>query len=105
MSNGWGFTDRPGVTAGNAVGRGLIGGSGAKQIVVASIDAGTFIPSVHGVDNSYAEATRITHQQAGMLQAFPANMIWAGNRTEGFLQIGNAVPPPVAAAVLGELWT
>ena len=69
-SRGWGFTNRPAVVVGNAVGRGLIGGSGAKATVVSAIEDGSFIPSVHGKDNSYAEVTRITVEEAGILQGF-----------------------------------
>lgn len=68
---GWGFTDRPAVAVGNAVGRGLIGGSGAKASVVRAIEDGSFIPSVHGKDDSYAEQTRITVEEAGALQSYP----------------------------------
>lgn len=90
---GWGFTDRPAVTVGNAVGRGLIGGSGAKEAVVRAIEDGSFIPSKGGGSN-YAEATRITPEEAAMLQTYPATFPFQGTKTKRFLQIGNAVPPP-----------
>lgn len=66
----WGFTDRPAVTVGNAVGRGLIGGSGAKASVVRSIEDGTSIPS-EGDGSNYAAATRITPDEAAILQSYP----------------------------------
>jgi len=68
---GWGFTERPAVVVGNAVGRGLIGGSGAKATVVSAIEDGSFIPSVRAKDGSYAEVTRITVEEAGQIQSFP----------------------------------
>lgn len=95
----WGFTDRPAVTAGNAVGRGLIGGSGAKKTVVDAITAGTFIPS-QGDGSNYADATRITPGEAGVLQTYEHDFPWQGTKGAKFLQIGNAVPPLLAAHTL-----
>lgn len=45
-------------------------------------------------------AVRITVKQAGILQGFPADYPWQGSRTQRFMQVGNAVCPPVARAVL-----
>lgn len=49
------------------------------------------------------EAVRITVQQAGVLQSFPVDYPWQGTKTAQFRQVGDAVPPLLAAAVLGEL--
>lgn len=68
---GWGLTERPGVTVGNAVGRGLIGGSGAKQAVTDAMHSGAWIDSPHGVGTTYAERTRIDDQDAAALQTYP----------------------------------
>ncbi|MEU3188395.1 DNA cytosine methyltransferase [Streptomyces sp. NPDC006923] len=46
------------------------------------------------------EAIRITAQEAGILQTFPANYPWQGNKGQTFSQIGNAVPPRLAAHLL-----
>lgn len=43
----------------------------------------------------------ISISEAARLQAFPNGYPWQGSRTSIFRQIGNAVPPPVAAAVAG----
>ncbi|WP_374777004.1 DNA cytosine methyltransferase [Streptomyces sp. NBC_01310] len=43
---------------------------------------------------------RITAAEAGALQTFPANYPWAGNKGQQFSQIGNAVPPLLAAHLL-----
>lgn len=75
----WGFTDRPAVTVGNAVGRGLIGGSGAKAAVVRAIEDGSFIPS-EGDGSSYAAATRITPEEAAVLQSYPPYPEWVHER-------------------------
>lgn len=46
------------------------------------------------------ESIRITAQEAGLLQTFPADYSWAGNKGQQFSQIGNAVPPRLAAHLL-----
>ncbi|MFF3694081.1 DNA cytosine methyltransferase [Streptomyces sp. NPDC002221] len=46
------------------------------------------------------ESIRITAEEAGVLQTFPADYPWAGNKGQQFSQIGNAVPPRLAAHLL-----
>ncbi|MFE0772156.1 DNA cytosine methyltransferase [Streptomyces sp. NPDC058861] len=46
------------------------------------------------------EPIRITAVEAGVLQSFPAGHPWAGNKGQQFSQIGNAVPPRLAAHLL-----
>lgn len=46
------------------------------------------------------ESIRITALEAGLLQTFPADYPWAGNKGQQFSQIGNAVPPLLAAHLL-----
>jgi DNA (cytosine-5)-methyltransferase 1 len=41
----------------------------------------------------------ITPYEAALLQGFPDHFLWCGTKTSIAKQIGNAVPPPLAAAV------
>lgn len=57
-------------------------------------------PSTTGEEQPAPESIRITAQEAGRLQTFPADYPWAGNKGQVFGQIGNAVPPRLAAHLL-----
>jgi DNA (cytosine-5)-methyltransferase 1 len=54
-------------------------------------------------ERSMDNAIRLTVQQAAVLQGFPADYPWQGTKTKQFEQCGNAVPPPLAAAVVAPL--
>jgi DNA (cytosine-5)-methyltransferase 1 len=45
--------------------------------------------------------TALTPAQGGCLQAFRADYPWKGSRTAKFEQLGNAVPPPISAVLIG----
>ena len=45
-------------------------------------------------------ARRVTVEEAGILQGFPADFPWQGSKTSQYRQVGNAVNPAVAEAVL-----
>lgn len=102
---GWGMTERPFVTAGNAVGRGreII----AKMHLDPSKPATTVAGDPRLSSRDYHEhgaqsgrASRVTVEEAAALQSYPAGFTFAGTKTKQFLQIGNAVPPLLAEAIL-----
>lgn len=57
-------------------------------------------PSVPGGGGSAPDPIRITAAEAGALQTFPADYPWVGTKGQQFSQIGNAVPPLLAAHLL-----
>ncbi len=46
---------------------------------------------------------RVTVAEAGRLQSFPGDYPWHGTPTQQFRQVGDAVPPQLAAALLGQI--
>lgn len=48
---------------------------------------------------------RLTTRMAARIQGFPDNWQFSGRKTAAYRQIGNAFPPPVAAAVARQIFT
>ncbi|MEU6192308.1 DNA cytosine methyltransferase [Streptomyces sp. NPDC047061] len=61
-------------------------------------DAATSHPD--GAQAATPAPIKITAREAGVLQSFPADYPWQGNKGQTFSQIGNAVPPRLAAHLL-----
>lgn len=55
-------------------------------------------------EQQFAEqSARVSVQEAAILQGFRPNYPWQGTKTAQFSQVGNAVPPPMAAAIVRAL--
>jgi DNA (cytosine-5)-methyltransferase 1 len=48
-------------------------------------------------------SNKLTLQEAAVLQTFPADFPFEGTKGKQFLQVGNAIPPLLAHAILGAL--
>lgn len=49
------------------------------------------------------QGVRVTVQEAAALQSFPAGYPWSGNLGQQYQQVGNAIPPLLARAILAPL--
>lgn len=99
---GWGMTERPypTIASGRKTGgpdREKVGGSQARAAIYNERDAGRWVlrPGTTADD-----PVRLSLPEAAVLQGFPVDYPWTGTATARFRQIGDAVPPPLGAAVL-----
>ena len=54
-------------------------------------------------ERGFVGMPRLTPRMAARIQGFPDSWQFAGRKTAAYRQIGNAFPPPVAAAVAGQI--
>ena len=113
---GWGLTHRPSPTLTSHLGV-TRSPTGTQRVYLDAIDAGEFVfrPGVvpeasrvatKGIGSQYAPNTiNVSSAEGAVLQSYPRDFPFQGTKTEIDLQIGNAVPPRVAEAVLSEVWS
>ena len=117
---GWGFTRRPALTV---TGHGLVTRhpTGQKTAVMNALEAGTFTPrSPYDLESARKggeqredylslssryepDAVNCSPLDNAILQTFPVGFPFQGTRTQKYLQIGNALPPLLAKAILEAL--
>ena len=121
---GWGMTGRPFPTIparedGGGPRMDGVGGTGARRALYAERDAGDWTlarpattingdprvsaPGHHDPavsESQQADAIRLTIAELATLQGFPHGWTWCGTKTAQAKQIGNAVPPALAEAIV-----
>jgi DNA (cytosine-5)-methyltransferase 1 len=65
-------------------------------------DPGSNANRFNGSTKSRNDGYRITEREAGLLQSFPGDYPWSGRPSSRPEQIGNAVPPLLAQAILAQ---
>lgn len=110
---GWGMTHRPALTiaVGTAAGGpdpSCVGGSGSRATLYGERDAGRWIADTRLVSTDSLPAyrggrtdmIRVSVADAAALQTFPPTHPFQGTRTKQYEQVGNAMPPKLAEAVI-----
>jgi DNA (cytosine-5)-methyltransferase 1 len=81
------------------------GDASARGVRLSSMPAPTMTSKAgrnYWVDADGTKIRRVTLAEAALLQTFPAGYVFHGTATEAFLQVGNAVPPVLAAHIVAE---
>ncbi|MFB7836172.1 DNA cytosine methyltransferase [Streptomyces sp. NPDC056056] len=110
---GWGMTHRPALTVavGTAAGGpdpSCVGGSGSRATLYGERDAGRWIAdtrlvpaeSLPAYRGGRKDMIRVSVADAAALQTFPPDHPFQGPRTKQYEQVGNAMPPELADAVI-----
>jgi DNA (cytosine-5)-methyltransferase 1 len=77
-----------------------------RPATTVNADARISEPGHHDENESGSQqknAVRVSVTEAAILQGFPPDFPWRGSKTAQFRQVGNAVPPPLAKAILASL--